>query len=62
MSITRECAIEVIKRMPEYKLEAFLALFADENEIARIETEMLANNPDAKCFNSVEELLEDLRS
>lgn len=61
MSI-RDYATEVIQTMPEEKLRAFLMLFADENVIARMETELMANNPDAPRFNNVDELFEELDS
>ena len=55
-------ATEVIQTMPEEKLKAFLLLFADENVLARMETEMMANDPDAPRFSSVDELFEELDS
>lgn len=61
MSI-REYAAEVISTMPEEKLKAFLMLFADENLLARMETEMMANDPDAPRFSSVDALFEELDS
>ena len=61
MSI-REYAAEIIKTMPEEKLEAFLMLFADENVLARTECEAMVNDPDAPRFSSVEELFEELDS
>lgn len=45
---TRELEINVIKSLSEEKLKAFLTLFADENMIARLESDMLANDPTAK--------------
>lgn len=61
MSI-REYAAEIIKTMPEEKLEAFLLLFADENVLARVETEAMANDPEAPRFSDVNELFEELNS
>lgn len=61
MSI-RDYAAEIIKKMPDDKLEAFLVLFADENELARIETEAMYNDPNAQRFKSVDELFEELES
>ncbi len=61
MSI-REYAAEVISTMPEEKLKAFLMLFADENVLARMETEMMAIDPDAPRFSSVDALFEELDS
>ena len=58
----REYAAEIINKMPEEKLEAFLLLFADENVLARMESEAVLNDPDALLFSSVEELFEELDS
>ncbi|MBR0483242.1 MAG: hypothetical protein IJJ69_00505 [Oscillospiraceae bacterium] len=59
---TRELAYHVVDSLSEEKLQAFITLFADENEIARMETEMMANDSNALKFNSVEELFEELDS
>ena len=59
---TREMAYHVVDSLSEEKLKAFITLFADENEIARMETELMANDPDAPRFNSVEELFKELDS
>lgn len=48
--------------MSEEKLKAFLMLFADENMLARMETVLMANDPDALRFDSVDELFEELDS
>ena len=61
MSI-REYAAEIIKTMPEEKLRAFLLLFADENVLARAESEAMANDPDALRFSDVDELFKELDS
>ena len=45
----RELAIEIMKVLPEDKVNAFLALFASENIKAIVETEMIAANPNRKC-------------
>ena len=59
MSI-RDYAADIVKNLPDDKLNAFLMLFADQNELARIETDTLSNDPSAKRFKSVDELFEDL--
>lgn len=61
MSI-RDYAAEIIKTMPEEKLEAFLVLFADENALARAESEIMANDPNAPRFNNVDDLFKELES
>lgn len=61
MSI-RDYAAEVISTMPEDKLKAFIQLFADENVVARMESEMMASDQNAPRFSSVDELFEELDS
>lgn len=58
----REYAAEIIKTMPEEKLKAFLLLFADENVLARAESEAMAKDPDSPRFSDVEELFRELDS
>lgn len=57
---TRELAINVIKSLPEEKLKEFLTLFADENMIARLEGDMLANDPTAKRYSSFQEFMDEM--
>jgi len=59
---TREMAYSILDTLSDEKLQAFITLFADENQIARMETELMANDPNAPRFNSVEELFEELES
>ena len=57
---TRELAINVNKSLSEEKLKAFLTLFADENMIARLEGDMLANDPNAKRYSSFQEFMDEM--
>ena len=59
---TREIAYSILDTLSDEKLQAFITLFADENQIARMETELMANDPNAPRFNSVKELFEELES
>lgn len=59
---TKEIAISVIKKMPEDKVEAFLALVLDENTLARMEAEAIAEDPNALTFSNVDDLVEELMS
>jgi len=59
---TREIAYHILDSFTEEKLKAFIMMFADENQIARMETELMANDPNAPRFNNVEELFEELES
>ena len=45
MSTTKQCAIKLIEGMSDEKVLAFIHLIADENELARIETELAENDP-----------------
>ncbi len=58
----KEYAINVINSMSDEKLMAFITLFAGENEAARIESEMMAQNPDAPRFTDVDELFKEMLS
>lgn len=57
---TRELAINIVKSLPQEKLEAFITLFADENMIARLEGDMLANDPDAKRYDSFQDFMDEM--
>ncbi len=54
--------MSVINSMSDEKLIAFITLFAGENEAARLESEMLAQNPDAQRFTDVDELFKEMLS
>ncbi|MBR1528622.1 MAG: hypothetical protein IJ642_04880 [Oscillospiraceae bacterium] len=59
---TKEVAYSILDTLSDEKLQAFITLFADENQVARLETELMANDPNAPRFNSVEELFKELES
>ncbi len=52
---TKELAVSVLASLSERKMREFIELFADENLIARIETEALLEDPDTKYYSSFEE-------
>ncbi len=54
--------MSVINSMSDEKLIAFITLFAGENEAARLESEMLAQTPDAQRFTDVDELFKEMLS
>ncbi len=56
----REYAASVLASLSEEKMNEFIQLFADENTLARIESEMLINDNNAPVFHSVDDLFEDL--
>lgn len=54
---TREIAYNVIDHLSEEKIKAFLTLFADDNTLARIETDAMAEDADRKHYNRFDEIL-----
>jgi hypothetical protein len=62
MMSTRECAVSVLASLSEEKMLEFIKLFADENTLARVESDLLANDPSAPRFQSVDALFEELDS
>ena len=62
MMSTRECAVSVLASLSEEKMLEFIKLFADENTLARVESELMANDMSAPRFKSVDALFEELDS
>jgi hypothetical protein len=58
----RKYAIDVINNLPENKFRAFLVLFADDNTLARMESEMIANDKERKHYNSFSEIMAEIDS
>ncbi|MCM1007595.1 MAG: hypothetical protein NC485_06620 [Ruminococcus flavefaciens] len=59
---TRDYAVSVLASLSEEKMKEFIMLFADKNTIARMETEMMLNDPTSLSFKSVDDLFEELDS
>lgn len=57
---TREHAINVFNGLNDEQLLDFLKFFADDNTLALIESEIIANDPNRKHYNSFEEILNEL--
>lgn len=57
---TRECAVSVLASLSEEKMYEFIRLFADENTLARLESEMMINDENAPVFHNVDDLFEEL--
>ncbi len=57
---TRELAYNVIDHLSEEKIKAFLTLFADDNILARMETEAMAADTDRKHYNNFDEILAEI--
>ena len=66
----RAIALNIVNRMDEEQLKSFICLFGrlawevpNEETVAAMEdAENMLNDPNAKKFNSVEELFAELRS
>jgi len=59
---TREMAVSVLASLSEQKMREFIMLFADENTIARMESDMLANDPDSKRYSSFKEFMDEMEN
>lgn len=57
---TREYAMDILKNLSDEKIMAFITLFADENTLARMECEMLENDPNAKKYSSFDEFMKEM--
>ena len=57
---TREYAINIFNSLNEGQLMDFIRLFADDNTLALIESEIIAGSPDRKHYNSLYEILEEI--
>ena len=62
MMSTREYAVSVLASLSEEKMLEFIKLFADENTLARMESELMANDKNEPRFQSVDALFEELDS
>lgn len=57
---TRDHAANVLNSLNESQLLDFLRLFADDNTLALVESEIIANNPSRKHYDSFSELLNEI--
>lgn len=62
MMSTRECAVSVLASLSEEKMLEFIKLFADENTLARVESDLMVNDTSTPRFQSVDALFEELDS
>ncbi len=56
----RDIALGVVREMTDEQIDAFLSLFVNEDLIARLEAESIANDPESPTFDTVDELMRDL--
>lgn len=59
---TRDYAVSVLASLSEEKMMEFITLFADENTLARMESDMLANDPDARRYSSFQEFMKEMEN
>lgn len=52
----KDYAISVFNSLTEEQLSDFIKIFADDNTLALAESEMTADNPDGKHYNSLSDL------
>ncbi len=57
---TRDYATPVFNSLNESQLMDFLRLFADDNTLARIESDMIASGAERKRYGSFKELLQEI--
>lgn len=57
---TRDYAVSVLASLSEKKLLEFIALFADEDTRTRMESDMLAHDPNAKRYSSFKEFMAEM--
>ena len=56
----RDYTVSVLASLSENKMKEFIKLFADEDTLTRIESDLLANDPNAKTYSNFEEFIKDM--
>ena len=59
---SRDIALGIVRKMSDEQINAFLCLFADEDLLASIEAENIANDLESPTFDNVDDLVEELLS
>ena len=60
MMSARDYATPVFNSLTESQIMDFLRFFADDNTLARVESDMIAMGAERKRYNSFKELLQEL--
>ena len=60
MMNTRDYALSVFNSLSESQLMDFLRFFADDNTLARIESDLIASGAERKRYSSFKELLQEI--
>ena len=56
----KEYAVSILDTFSDERLWAFITLFTDENQRARIESDLIAHDPTAKKYSSFKEFMEEM--
>jgi len=59
---TRDYATSVFNSLTESQLMDFLRFFADDNTLARMESDLIATGAERKRYNSFKELMEEIEN
>lgn len=59
---TREYAVSVLASLSEERMLDFIKLFADENVLARMESEFLIASPNTKRYSCFKEFTDEVES
>ncbi|MBO5362587.1 MAG: hypothetical protein J6J71_05230 [Prevotella sp.] len=59
---TRDYAVSVLASLSEEKMLEFIKLFADENVLARMESDMLIANPNTKRYSCFKEFMDEVEN
>ncbi|MCM1328501.1 MAG: hypothetical protein NC253_03590 [Ruminococcus sp.] len=57
---TKEYAVNVFNTLDDVQLLDFLKLFADDNTLALVESEIIANDPNRKHYDSFKDILKEI--
>lgn len=57
---TKEYAVNVFNSLTENQILDFMRLFADDNTLARFESDLIASGFETKRYNSFKEILQEL--
>ena len=57
---TKEYAANVFNSLTENQILDFMRLFADDNTLARFESDLIASGFETKRYNSFKEILQEL--
>ncbi|MDO5125621.1 MAG: hypothetical protein Q4D35_04500 [Ruminococcus sp.] len=59
---TKEYAVSLLASLSEEKMKEFIMLFADEETIARMESDILGNDPNSKGYSSFREFMDEMEN